>query len=145
MAALEVTKSNVGSTTVNLGIPEPTAVVIANAIAGLTAAMAAQLISNGIDAFRKIVLEMVQRDCTEAWDIHLTYAPSSLVGSYSVAQRLVWGGVGSYLLKKDEDNQTGFKDCDGGSRSECGNGRRDYSFDHNAARYNQDSVAGSRW
>ena len=43
MTALEVTKSNVGTTTFKLGYPEPTAAAIANATAGLSAAMAAQL------------------------------------------------------------------------------------------------------
>ncbi|KAF2301010.1 hypothetical protein GH714_019249 [Hevea brasiliensis] len=84
MAALELTKSNVGTATIRLGFPEGTAGAIANAAAGLSAAMAAQLVwtpidvvsqrlmvqggglnwvsnastckySNGIDAFRKIV------------------------------------------------------------------------------------------
>lgn len=49
MAALEITKSNVGSATVRLGFPEPTAATIANAAAGLSAAMAAQLVWTPID------------------------------------------------------------------------------------------------
>ena len=84
MAALEVTKSNVGTATVRFGLAEPTAAAVANAAAGLSAAMAAQLVwtpvdvvsqrlmvqgvsdsgnpkasalryINGIDAFRKIL------------------------------------------------------------------------------------------
>jgi len=49
MAALEVTKSNVGTATIRLGIPEPTAAAVANAAAGLSAAMAAQLVWTPID------------------------------------------------------------------------------------------------
>ncbi|OWM76596.1 solute carrier family 25 member 44-like [Punica granatum] len=49
MGALEVTKSNVGTATIRLGFPEPTAAAIANAIAGLSAAMAAQLVWTPVD------------------------------------------------------------------------------------------------
>ena len=49
MTALEITKSNVGSATVRLGVPEPTAATVANAAAGLSAAMAAQLVWTPID------------------------------------------------------------------------------------------------
>lgn len=133
MTALEVTKSNVGSATVRLGFPEGTAATIANAVAGLSAAMAAQLVwtpvdvvsqrlmvqggrnsvgsastckyVNGIDAFRKILSSDGARGLYRGFGISiLTYAPSNAVwwGSYSVAQRLVWGGVGCYVCKKDE-------------------------------------------
>ncbi|KAL4281681.1 hypothetical protein GQ457_03G040180 [Hibiscus cannabinus] len=131
MAALEVTKSNVGSATINFGVPEPTATAIANAAAGLTAAMAAQLVwtpvdvvsqrlmvqgthpscssprryANGIDAFRKIVRTDGPKGLYRGFGISiLTYAPSNAVwwASYSVAQRLVWGGIGCYILKKDD-------------------------------------------
>ncbi|XP_010497567.1 PREDICTED: mitochondrial substrate carrier family protein H-like, partial [Camelina sativa] len=36
----------------------------------------------------------------------LTYAPSNAVwwASYSVAQRMVWGGIGCYVCKKDEES-----------------------------------------
>ncbi|KAK4774110.1 hypothetical protein SAY87_029129 [Trapa incisa] len=44
MGALEATESNVGTATIRLGFPEPTAAAIANAIAGLSPAMAAQII-----------------------------------------------------------------------------------------------------
>ncbi|KAK8630020.1 hypothetical protein V6N13_078832 [Hibiscus sabdariffa] len=132
MAALEVTKSNVGSATVSLGVPDPTAAAIANAVAGLTAAMAAQLVwtpidvvsqrlmiqgmnsscsshcryKNGIDAFRKIVHRDGPKGLYRGFGISiLTYAPSNAVwwASYSVAQRLVWGGIGCYLSKKDDE------------------------------------------
>ncbi|PSR96187.1 Mitochondrial substrate carrier family protein like [Actinidia chinensis var. chinensis] len=135
MTALEVTKSNVGIATIRLGIPEPTAAAIANAAAGLSAAMAAQLVwtpvdvvsqrlmvqggenpkipnststckyLGGIDAFRKILSTDGPRGLYRGFGISiLTYAPSNAVwwASYSVAQRLVWGGIGCYLSKKDE-------------------------------------------
>ncbi|KAF2323603.1 hypothetical protein P3X46_011171 [Hevea brasiliensis] len=141
MAALEVTKSNVGTATIQLGFPEAAAGAIANAAAGLSAAMAAQLVwtpidvvsqrlmvqggglnsvpnastckyANGIDAFRKIVRTDGPRGLYRGFGISiLTYAPSNAVwwASYSVAQRMVWGGVGCYIYKKDEDgNENGF-------------------------------------
>lgn len=109
MTALEVTKSNVGSLTISLGVPEPTAAAIANASAGLTAATAAQLVwtpvdvvsqrlmvqghdkpkfstsspckySNGIDAFRKILRTDGLRGLYRGFGMSiLTYAPSNAV------------------------------------------------------------------
>lgn len=140
MTALEVTKSSVGSATIRLGFPEATAAATANAVAGLSAAMAAQLVwtpidvvsqrlmvqgatgssipnasmckyANGIDAFRKIISTDGLRGLYRGFGISiLTYAPSNAVwwASYSVAQRMVWGGVGCYLCKKYEDgNESG--------------------------------------
>ncbi|CAK9179913.1 unnamed protein product [Ilex paraguariensis] len=137
MTALEVTKSNVGTATIRLGFPEPTAAAIANAAAGLSAAMAAQLVwtpidvvsqrlmvqggganpkipsvssckyLGGIDAFRKILNTDGVRGLYRGFGISiLTYAPSNAVwwASYSVAQRLVWGGIGGYICKKDEES-----------------------------------------
>lgn len=134
MGALEITKSNVGSATLQLGFSEPTAATTANAIAGLSAAMAAQLVwtpvdvvsqrlmvqggpsnsgvsnasvckyLNGIDAFRKILKTDGLRGLYRGFGISiLTYAPSNALwwASYSVAQRLVWGGIGCYCYKKD--------------------------------------------
>ncbi|KAF4365817.1 hypothetical protein CsatB_006323 [Cannabis sativa] len=49
MTALEVTKSNVGTITVRLGYSDTTALAIANAAAGLSSAMAAQLVWTPID------------------------------------------------------------------------------------------------
>lgn len=142
MTALEVTKSNVGTATVRLGFPEPTAAAIANAAAGLSAAMAAQLVwtpidvvsqrlmvqgnqnpklpnasvckyVGGIDAFRKILNADGPRGLYRGFGISiLTYAPSNAVwwASYSVAQRLVWGGFGSYICKKDDDcSESGYR------------------------------------
>lgn len=138
MTALEVTKSNVGTAATRLGFPEATASVIANAAAGLSAAMTAQLVwtpvdvisqrlmaqggcggagksvsnplppckyLNGIDAFKKIVNTDGIRGLYRGFGISiLTYAPSNAVWwvSYSVAQRLIWGGMGCFLCKKDE-------------------------------------------
>ncbi|KAK1434226.1 hypothetical protein QVD17_11145 [Tagetes erecta] len=131
MTALEVTKSNVATTTFNLGFPEPTAAAIANAMAGLTAALAAQVVwtpidvvsqrlmvqgnnyyplnyTNGIDAFRKILKTDGARGLYRGFGISvMTYAPSNAVwwASYSVVQRLVWGGIGSYIMcNKDDDD-----------------------------------------
>ncbi|KAK7294400.1 hypothetical protein RJT34_17289 [Clitoria ternatea] len=136
MAALEVTKSNVGTATVRFGLAEPTAAAIANAAAGLSAAMAAQLVwtpvdvvsqrlmvqgccdsgnspkaqsfryINGIDAFRKILSTDGPRGLYRGFGISiLTYAPTNAVwwASYSVAQRMVWDGVGGYLCKRGEE------------------------------------------
>ncbi|KAL0330476.1 UNVERIFIED_CONTAM: Solute carrier family 25 member 44 [Sesamum radiatum] len=50
MGALEVTKSNVGNAaSLNLGLSEGSALAVANAAAGLSAAMAAQLVWTPID------------------------------------------------------------------------------------------------
>ncbi|XP_048134247.1 solute carrier family 25 member 44-like [Rhodamnia argentea] len=132
MAALEVTKSSVGSATVKLGLSETSALAIANAVAGLSSAMAAQLVwtpvdvvsqrlmvqgqqngftskkslidqvgidscryKNGLDAFKKILCADGLRGLYRGFGISiLTYAPSNAVwwASYSVANRLIWGG-----------------------------------------------------
>lgn len=125
MAALEVTKSKVGSFTVRLGFPDASAAAVANAVAGLSAAMAAQLVwtpvdvvsqrlmvdnykncryINGIDAFRKIIRNDGVRGLYRGFGISiLTYAPSNAVwwASYSVAQRVVWEGIGYYIIRKN--------------------------------------------
>ncbi|MED6145488.1 hypothetical protein PIB30_025794 [Stylosanthes scabra] len=49
MAALEVTKSNVGTGLVELGFSDTTATAVSNAAAGVTSAMAAQLVWTPID------------------------------------------------------------------------------------------------
>ncbi|KAM5579493.1 hypothetical protein ABKV19_009329 [Rosa sericea] len=137
MAALEITKSNVGTATVRLGFSESSAAAIANAVAGLSAAMAAQLVwtpidvvsqrlmvqggvnpnakfpkassckyVNGYDAFRKILHTDGPRGLYRGFGISiLTYAPSNAVwwASYSVAQRMVWNGVGCYCSKSNEN------------------------------------------
>lgn len=130
MTALEVTKSSVGSTTIGLGFTEPTAAAIANAAAGVSAAVAAQLVwtpvdvvsqrlmvqnsrsnfikmryANGIDGFKQIVKSDGLRGLYRGFGISiLTYAPSNAVwwASYSIAQRLIWGGIGCYFCKRDD-------------------------------------------
>ncbi|KAL6965754.1 hypothetical protein U1Q18_036809 [Sarracenia purpurea var. burkii] len=132
MAALEVTKSNVGTATVQLGFSEATAATIANGAAGLSAAMAAQLVwtpidvvsqrlmvqgspvttnltsyryNGGIDAFRKIIHTDGFRGLYRGFGISiLTYAPSNAVwwASYSMAHRLIWSGIGCYYSKKGD-------------------------------------------
>lgn len=109
MGALEMTKSNVGCVTVKMGLSEAKAAAIANAAAGLSAAMAAQLVwtpidvvsqrlmvqggngahpsalsvvryNGGIDAFRKIVQTDGVRGLYRGFGISiLTYAPSNAV------------------------------------------------------------------
>ncbi|KAI3810916.1 hypothetical protein L1987_20576 [Smallanthus sonchifolius] len=122
MGALETTKSNLGCTTVK-------AAAIANAAAGLAAAMASQLVwtpidvvsqrlmvqggkgtstmiyNGGIDAFKRIIHRDGVRGLYKGFGISiLTYAPSNAVwwASYSMAYRSIWGGVRSYGLKKEE-------------------------------------------
>ncbi|XP_050215462.1 uncharacterized protein LOC126666668 [Mercurialis annua] len=126
MTALEVTKTSVGTATVRLGFSDTTATAIANAAAGLSSAMAAQLVwtpidvvsqrlmvqgsdsnryRNGIDAFRKILYADGARGLYRGFGISiLTYAPSNAVwwASYSVAHRFVWGGITCYTSKKNE-------------------------------------------
>ncbi|XP_059303050.1 uncharacterized protein LOC132055317 [Lycium ferocissimum] len=128
MTALEVTKSNVGTATVRLGVPEPTAAAIAGAAAGLSAAVAAQLVwtpvdvvsqrlmvqgthgsckyVNGIDAFRRILQTDGPKGLYRGFGFSiLTYAPSNALwwASYSVTQRLVWSGYGCYLSKNGDN------------------------------------------
>ncbi|KAJ6924310.1 solute carrier family 25 member 44-like isoform X2 [Populus alba x Populus x berolinensis] len=132
MTALEITKSSVGTATVRLGCSDTTATAIANAAAGLSSAMAAQLVwtpidvvsqrlmvqdcngpcryMNGIDGFRKILNADGPRGLYRGFGISiLTYAPSNAVwwASYSVAHRLVWGCIGCYANKKDENAVNG--------------------------------------
>ncbi|GAB4854520.1 hypothetical protein Ancab_023100 [Ancistrocladus abbreviatus] len=134
MTALEVTKSNVGSAAMKMGLSEATASTIGSTAAGLSASMAAQLVwtpidvvsqrlmvqgskqignsnfgstssySNGVDAFRKILCADGVRGLYRGFGISiLTYAPSSAVwwGSYSVAYRIIWGGIGFYRCNQD--------------------------------------------
>lgn len=127
MTVLETTKSNVGTAAIRFGFPETTAAAVANAAGGVSAALAAQMVwtpidvvsqrlmvqgstkyLNGIDAFRKILNADGLRGLYRGFGISiLTYAPSNALwwASYSVTQRLVWGGVGCYLRKKEEDGK----------------------------------------
>ncbi|XP_024968524.1 solute carrier family 25 member 44-like [Cynara cardunculus var. scolymus] len=129
MGALEVTKSNLSCTTVKMGFSEVKAAAIANAAAGLTAAMAAQLVwtpidvvsqrlmvqggkggaaiyNGGIDAFKRIIQRDGVRGLYKGFGISiLTYAPSNAVwwASYSMAYRSIWGGIRSHSFKKEEN------------------------------------------
>nr|GMC53864.1 solute carrier family 25 member 44-like [Ipomoea batatas] len=135
MAALEITKSNLGTATLSLGLPDHTAAAVANAAAGLSAAVAAQLVwtpvdvvsqrlmvqggsrkyVNGIHAFSKILSTDGPRGLYRGFGISiLTYAPSNAVwwASYSVAQRLVWSSYGCYFHKPDNNGDGGRIGCD---------------------------------
>ncbi|XP_076944597.1 uncharacterized protein LOC143615333 [Bidens hawaiensis] len=128
MAALETTKSSVGCVTLKMGFSETKAAAIANAAAGLSSAMAAQLVwtpidvvsqrlmvqdgnsavryNGGIDAFRKIIKTDGIRGLYRGFGISvLTYAPCNAVwwAAYSMGHRAVWGGIGCYVLKKEGD------------------------------------------
>ncbi|GFP99556.1 mitochondrial substrate carrier family protein j [Phtheirospermum japonicum] len=134
MSALEVTKSYVGDIAgVRLGLSEGSASVVANAAAGLSAAMAAQLVwtpidvvsqrlmvqgscavglktynyKGGIDAFRTIIYSDGIKGLYRGFGMSiLTYAPSNAVwwASYSISHRLIWGCVG--CKDKNGSNRT---------------------------------------
>ncbi|GJX96635.1 solute carrier family 25 member 44-like protein [Tanacetum coccineum] len=134
MGALEMTKSSIGCATVNMGFSEAKAAAIANGVAGVSAAMAAQLVwtpidvvsqrlmvqggqnvnclkyNGGIDAFRKIIHTDGIRGLYRGFGISiLTYAPSNAVwwASYSMAHRAIWDGIGSKLKKDGNGNDSG--------------------------------------
>ncbi|XP_051183148.1 uncharacterized protein [Lolium perenne] len=119
MAALEATKSSVGPAAVRLGVSEPAASAIASAAAGVSAAVAAQVVwtpvdvvsqrlmvqtsscsryAGGADAFRKILAADGVRGLYRGFGLSIiTYAPSNAVwwASYAMAQRLAWRVVGT--------------------------------------------------
>jgi len=130
MSALEITKSGVGTTAIQLGFSDPAAAAVTNAAAGLSAAVAAQLVwtpvdvisqklmvqgtqglsqistnySGGIDAFRSIVKTEGMRGLYRGFGMSIvTYAPSNALWwtSYCIIQRMVWGSLG-YCRKKEE-------------------------------------------
>nr|XP_043629291.1 solute carrier family 25 member 44-like [Erigeron canadensis] len=138
MGALEMTKSNVGCATLKMGFSDGKAAAIANGVAGVSAAMAAQLVwtpidvisqrlmvqggisgfkyNGGIDAFKKIVHMDGIRGLYRGFGISiLTYAPSNAVwwASYSMAHRAIWDGIGCHLKKDGNGNNgNGFRpDC----------------------------------
>ncbi|WP_369294506.1 MC/SLC25 family protein, partial [Klebsiella pneumoniae] len=58
-----------------------------------------------MDAFQKIIHSDGLRGLYRGFGVSiLTYAPSNACwwASYSIAHRLIWGGVGCYCCKKDE-------------------------------------------
>ena len=119
MAALEATKSSVGSAAVRLGVSEPAASAAASAAAGVSAAVAAQVVwtpvdvisqrlmvqtsatcryRGGADAFRKILVADGVRGLYRGFGLSiLTYAPSNAVwwSSYAMALRFLWRVVGA--------------------------------------------------
>ncbi|KAK4761852.1 hypothetical protein SAY87_029736 [Trapa incisa] len=133
MGALEVTKSSIGSTTVRLGFSDTTALAMANAAAGLSSAMAAQLVwtpvdvvsqrlmvdkcdryRNGIDVLRKILWSDGLRGLYRGFGISiLTYAPSNAVWwtSYSVVSQLLWS-----CLDRKAPEDSSDRGCRSGSR-----------------------------
>lgn len=122
MSTLEITKSNVSKLATEVGgLSQPAAAAVANAAAGLTASVAAQLVwtpidvvsqrlmvqggqgglatnyRGGIDAFRTIVrLDGVQGLYRGFGMSVLTYAPSNALwwASYCVTQRSLWMSLG---------------------------------------------------
>ncbi|KAK9699709.1 hypothetical protein RND81_08G191000 [Saponaria officinalis] len=69
---------------------------------------------NGFDAFKKILQNDGIRGLYRGFGIStLTYAPSSAVwwGSYSVAYRLIWDGIGCYKCKWKNNDP---KNCENG-------------------------------
>ncbi|EPS74614.1 hypothetical protein M569_00141, partial [Genlisea aurea] len=131
MGALEITKSYVSYiSSDHLGLPEASSSTIANAAAGLSAAMAAQLVwtpvdvvsqrlmvqgsiglkkyNGGIDAFRQIIHSDGVKGLYRGFGISiLTYAPSNAVwwASYSLVHR---GISGSYF---NNNNNNGERAC----------------------------------
>ncbi|MQL79218.1 hypothetical protein Taro_011666 [Colocasia esculenta] len=134
MGALEVTRSGVGTAAARLGASEPASAAIASAAAGVSAAMAAQVVwtpidvvtqrlmvqgggrggaaaryRGGVDAFRKILMVDGLRGLYRGFGVSiLTYAPSSAVwwASYSLSQRVIWGGVGCCLCSSGGEGLT---------------------------------------
>ncbi|XP_072974098.1 uncharacterized protein [Typha angustifolia] len=118
MAALESTKSAVGTASVRLGASDSAAAAAASAAAGVTAAIAAQVVWTPVDVvsqrlmvadscggvgsgaalFKSILLSDGLRGLYRGFGVSiLTYAPSNAVWwlSYAMAQRAIWGMVGS--------------------------------------------------
>ncbi|KAL3746964.1 hypothetical protein ACJRO7_015838 [Eucalyptus globulus] len=62
MTALEVTKSSVGSATVKLGLSETSALAVANATAGVSSAMAAQLVWTPVDVVSQRLMVQGQKN-----------------------------------------------------------------------------------
>ncbi len=124
MSTLEVTKSSVASLATKAGgMSEPAAAAVANAAAGLTASIAAQLVwtpidvvsqrlmvqgggvsscsttryAGGLDAFKTIVRTEGLQGLYRGFGMSiLTYAPSNALwwASYCVAQRSMWMSLG---------------------------------------------------
>ncbi|KAK8602442.1 hypothetical protein V6N13_057928 [Hibiscus sabdariffa] len=70
MGALEVTKSSVGTATVSLGFSDTTATAIANAAAGLSSAMAAQLVWTPIDVVSQRLMVQGYNDINSSKNVN---------------------------------------------------------------------------
>ncbi|KFK24466.1 hypothetical protein AALP_AAs48221U000100 [Arabis alpina] len=117
MTTLEITKSKVGQASVRLGLSDTTATAVANGAAGLTSAVASQIVwtpidvvsqrlmvqgdlslnssryKDGFNAFRKILYTDGLRGFYRGFGISiLTYAPSNALwwASYSLAEKSIW-------------------------------------------------------
>ncbi|KAI0523242.1 hypothetical protein KFK09_005636 [Dendrobium nobile] len=126
VTALEVTKTAVGSATSRLGMPDTAAAAASNAAAGLSAAVAAQIVwtpidvvsqrlmvqgsearskyRGGIDAFRKILHSDGFRGLYRGFGMSIfTYAPSNAVwwASYTMSQRIIWDAIGYWSSRRD--------------------------------------------
>nr|XP_043622483.1 solute carrier family 25 member 44-like [Erigeron canadensis] len=66
MGALEMTKSNIGCTTLKLGFSETKAAAFANAAAGLSAAMAAQLVWTPVDVVSQRLMVQSGKSVTKS-------------------------------------------------------------------------------
>ncbi|KAK8348723.1 hypothetical protein V6Z11_A06G099000 [Gossypium hirsutum] len=71
MGALEVTKSSVGTATVSLGFSDTTATALANAAAGLSSAMAAQLVWTPIDVVSQRLMVQGYNDSNSSKNVNL--------------------------------------------------------------------------
>ncbi|OMO86487.1 Mitochondrial carrier protein [Corchorus olitorius] len=74
MGALEVTKSSVGTATVSLGFSDTTATAIASAAAGLSSAMAAQLVWTPIDV-------VSQRLMVQGYNYNTSHSSKNVIAS----------------------------------------------------------------
>ncbi|MCO5600224.1 hypothetical protein L7F22_054334 [Adiantum nelumboides] len=115
MSTLEVTKSIAVETALTLGFSASTAATSANAVGGLAASVAAQLVWTPVDVISQRL--MVQVYNTNGWMEGLyrgfgmsilTYAPSNALwwGSYCLAQRTVWGSLGYHRDTASECSAT---------------------------------------
>ncbi|KAJ7568697.1 hypothetical protein O6H91_01G044400 [Diphasiastrum complanatum] len=120
MSALEITKSNVLSVSGKLGFSDPASAALANGVAGLSAAIAAQLVwtpidvvsqrlmvqgsdgsgkrkyHGGINALGSILRADGVKGLYRGFGMSvLTYAPSNALwwASYCVAQRSLWSSI----------------------------------------------------
>ncbi|KAH7365489.1 hypothetical protein KP509_18G030800 [Ceratopteris richardii] len=123
MSTLEITKCNVGWAALQVGLPESIATTTANAVAGLSASMAAQIVwtpvdvisqrlmvqgnqssahfccryKGGLDALKTILRTDGMKGLYRGFGMSvLTYGPSSALwwASYAATQRTLWKYLG---------------------------------------------------